>query len=188
MTTSRLNGNSSTDLADRIDALKRIDEELKAGRAYTSGRSGVLAYTIPNNDNFDVMDIRTTTAPAYFDDEFVLPPTGSMSFGYSFKLWHIYHTLNQEYPVVSPYLEIYANGVKLEQNLQGNFTAGDNGATWGVGTYFSYLDEIPNWDVPNEQSWNTFLSWFSLVPITIQTKMRVKSTDKGTIENIAVIF
>ncbi len=187
MTTSRLNGTSSDDLTERVDALKRIDEELKSGRAYTSGQSGVLAYTIPNNDNYDLMDIRQIPNPQRFDTEFILPPTGSMSFGYSYKIWSIYHSLNQEYPVVSPFLEIWANGVKLEQNLQGNFTASDGGATWAMATYFSYLDEIPNWDVPNEQSWNTYLSWFSLVPITVKIKMRIKSTDKGTVENIIVI-
>lgn len=186
MTTSRLNGSSSTDLADRVDTLKRLDEELKSGRAYTSGRSGVLAYTIPNNDDYDLMDIRQIPNPNRFGYDFTLPPTGSMSFGLSFKIWSIYHTLHQEYPVVSPFLEIWANDVKLEQNLQGNFTASD-GVTWGIGTYFSYLDEIPNWDTPNEQSWNTFLSWFSLVPITVKIKMRIKSTDKGTLENIVVI-
>lgn len=187
---SRLNSgqNTEADIYKAVDRLKRFEEELKNGRAYTSGRSGVLAYIIPNNNANDIMDIRRTTAPFQeYAYSFTLAPTGSMSFDLSFKITNIYRTLNQDYPVTSPYLEVWANNVKLELNLQGNWTAGD-GSTWGCGTYFSYLDEITNWDNPKLQQWQTFFSYFSTVPITIKIKMRIKSTDKGTIENIAVIF
>ena len=186
---SRLLGdsNSENNIVKRVDALIRFEEELKSGRAYTSGRSGVLGYIIPNTNANDLMEIRQNGVQT-FAYTFTLPSTGSMSSGKSFKLSSIYRSLYQEYPVTSPYLEVWANDIKLTLNLQNNWTASDGGATWAVATFFSYLEEITDWNVPKQQSWQTFLTWFSTVPVVIKIKMRVKSTDKGTIENIAVIF
>jgi hypothetical protein len=182
-------GNTETDIAKRIDALVRFEEELKNGRAYTSGRSGVLGYVVPDSNLYDQMTVqRTDGQPTGLMYSFPLLPTGSMSVGKTFKLTNTYVPKYQDYPVTAPYLQIFANGVEMTYNATtGIWSAGD-GSTWSVSINSDLLREITDWNVPKLQRWETFITYFNTVNITIQIKMRIKSTDKGTVSTMAVVF
>lgn len=180
---------TETDIVKKVDDLTRFEEELKNGRAYTSGRSGVLGYTVPDSNLHDVMTVqRNDGRPTGQLYSFALFPTGSLSAGDTFLLRSTYIPKYQDYPVTSPFLEIYANGVKMAYDPEKMLWSATDNSTWSVTITSGYLDEITDWGVPKFQQWETYVGYFSTVDITIQIKMRIKSTDKGAVTNMAVIY
>jgi len=185
---SRLNGTNSTDIVQRVEALIRLDNELKSGRGYTSGRSGVLAYTVPDTDAFDIMRIENYTGET-FSNILTLAPTGSMSFVKQVLVRNTYNSVNQDYPITTPILQIFANGLEMTLNpIDGSYSGVGDGTTWNVGVYFVYLRELTDWSVPKVQAWETYLAYSGTVPINLQMKMRMKSTDKGSFDNQVVVY
>jgi hypothetical protein len=111
-----------------------------------------------------------------------------MTVGRSFKLTNTYAPKYQDYPVTAPYLQIFANGVEMTYNAASGIWSAGDGATWSVSINSNLLREITDWNVAKLQRWETFITYFNTVNITIQIKMRIKSTDKGTVDTMAVIF
>lgn len=178
---SRLTEMQALSLERRIKKLKGIAIDLKAGRGYTSGKSGVVAYTIGDN-GWDEMFIEKDGVE-YVSNVLELENTGSMSSGNSMVIVTKYDSLYQDFPIISPFLRINVNGVDLAYAGDGGYPPwrASDGSTWSVGVDV-YLRESQSYlSTPKHKEWVTYLSYFGTADLDIKMDMQIKSTDKGSV-------
>lgn len=184
---SRLNEMESMNLVNRIARLKGAAIDLKLGRAYTSGKSGVIAYVV-GNSSWDVVEAKIGTASPVMTDTITFPNTGDPSFGNFIEITHTYMPKYQDYPIATPSLRININGVDMVMAEDGGMPPWrSSGSGWGVGGT-TWLDELDDFfGVPKKIVWKTFLSYSGTATINMKLDLQIKSTDKGTYETYVYV-
>lgn len=178
---SRLNEMESMNLINRIARLKGAAIDLKLGRAYTSGKSGVIAYVI-GNSSWDVVEAKIGSAAPIMTDTITFPNTGSMSSGNFIEITHTYTPKYQDFPIATPSLRVNVNGVDMVMAVDGGFPPwrATDGSTWGFGGTQWLEEQSTSFGTPKTIVWKTSLTYNGTATINMKLDLQIKSTDKGT--------
>ena len=178
---SRLNEMESMSLVNRIARLKGAAIDLKLGRGFTSGKSGVIAYVV-GNSSWDTVQAKIGTAPIITTDTITFPNTGSMSSGNFIEITHTYAPKYQDFPIATPSLRVNINGVDMQIAMDGGYPPwrASDGSTWGVGGTTWLQEQQAYFGVPKTIVWKTSLTYNGTATINMKLDLQIKSTDKGT--------
>lgn len=178
---SRLNEMESMNLVNRVARLKGAAIDLKLGRAYTSGKSGVIAYVV-GNPSWDTVEAKIGAALPIMTNNVSFPNTGNMSMGNFIEITHTYTPKYQDFPIATPSLVININGIDMNLAIDGGYPPwrASDGSTWSMGGTQWLEEQSTSFGIPKTIVWKTSLVYSGTATINMKLDLQIKSTDKGT--------
>lgn len=183
---SRLNEMQELEITRRISRLRGRLNELKVGRAFTSGKSGVIAYNV-GSDAWDTMKRPDGTI---IGTSLKLTNTGQMNYGKSILIRTKYIPKYQDFPITAPFMRINTNGQDLVRYADGGYPpwrSGD-GSTWNLNASGYLQETVGYYGIKKLQQWETYLNYAGTAELTIKINTQIKSTDKGQIITEVVVY
>lgn len=185
---SRLNEMEEMEITRRIQRLEARLIELKSTPQLTSNRSGVKNYQVPELDNWQVVEWTDYLDNTIDTVDMVLPPLPN---NYSLNRIEVvceYTPLNQNNPIVYPYLTLQIDGAEWSPSYSPGLGLGFSGFSGqaGVSTYTGFLtdntdysEDKPVYKYGMTAYYSTTSSTFSP---TLRAKFRLRSTDRGSVK------
>lgn len=185
---SRLAMNQGLGLPDTVQRLERQLAELKATPQPTSNRSGVLTYQVPVSDDWQGIEWKDHLDVIHYDVDVVsLEPLPNSSYMNRAVFECFYTPVNQETPVVYPFLHVQIDGMEWYPAFSPNVGSGfwAQNANCYISLLATEIYDMTDYSLDEpEYMWRYFVYYgthSSSFRPNLRTKFRLRSTDKGSV-------